>query len=86
MVRGGGPARALAPDVVVDGIAPDGSPAEAVLAGREAVIGAVAGIVVSGGASGAGRWRDVREVQFGLIRHEETWLVTRVTPVQALRR
>ena len=107
-------ARALAPDVVVDGIAPDGSPAESVLAGREAVMGAVAGalrlvpdlhisvedvlvtvapqaphatavagIVVSGGVGG---WRDVREVQFELVRHEEAWLVTRVSPVQALRR
>lgn len=110
-------ARALAPDVVVDGLAADGRVADAALAGREAVIGAaagalrlvpdltirvedvvvtvapqasrasaIAGIVVSGAAGDAGGWRDVREVRFELSRHEDGWLVTRVTPIQALQR
>ena len=110
-------ARALAPEVVVDGIAADGRAAEAVLAGRDAVIGAaagalrlvpdltirvedvvvtvapgasqasaIAGIVVSSAAGDAGGWRDVREVQFELSRYEDTWLVTRVSPVEALQR
>jgi hypothetical protein len=109
--------RTLAPDVVVDGISPDGSLADAVLSGREAVIGAaagalrlapdlhvsvedvvvtvlprasqataIAGIVVSSGGGSVGGWRDIREVQFELARHEDTWLVTRVTPIQTLRR
>jgi hypothetical protein len=110
-------ARALAPDVVVDGFAPDGRVADAALEGREAVIGAaagalrlvpdltirvedvivtvapraaqasaIAGIVVSSAVGDAGGWRDVREVQFELSRHEDHWLVTRVTPIQSLQR
>ena len=110
-------ARALAPDVVVDGLAADGRVADAALAGRDAVIGAaagalrlvpdltirvedvvvtvaphasqasaIAGIVVSSAAGDAGGWRDVREVQFELSRHEDHWLVTRITPIQALQR
>lgn len=109
-------ARALAPDVIVDGIAADGRVSDAALQGRDAVIGAaagalrlapdltvriddvvvtveprasqasaVAGIVVTSTAH-AGGWGDIREVQFELSRHEDHWLVTRVTPIQVLRR
>jgi hypothetical protein len=108
--------RVLAPDVVVDGIAPDGRLADAALSGRDAVVAAavgalrlapelnvsiedvlvtvmprasqataVAGILISG-RGGEVMWQDVREVQFELARHEDSWLVTRVTPIQALRR
>jgi hypothetical protein len=110
-------ARALAPDVIVDGIAADGRVSDAALQGRDAVVGAaagalrlapdltvriddvvvtvgpgalqasaVAGIVVTSTAGETGGWRDVREVQFELSRHEDHWLVTRVTPIQALQR
>ena len=47
---------------------------------------AIAGIVVSSDAGDAGGWRDVREVQFEFSRHEDHWLVTRITPIQALQR
>lgn len=56
------------------------------LAPRALQASAIAGIVVSSGASHAGGWRDVREVQFELTRHEDRWLVSRVTPIQALQR
>lgn len=108
-------ARALSPDVVVDGLAPDGTIADAALTGRDAVLGAaagalrlvpdllvdvedvrvavaprvadataIAGVVVSGSAADGG-WRDIRELRFELARHEDGWLVTRVTPVRPLR-
>lgn len=107
-------ARALAPDVVVDGLSPDDPVA---VTGRDAVLGAAAGalrlvpdltiqvehvavkvapgsaeasaiaaLIVSSTRGEAGEWRDIREVQLELSRREDQWLVTRVTPVQALQR
>jgi hypothetical protein len=56
------------------------------VAPRASQASAIAGIVVSSAAGDAGGWRDIREVQFELSRREDHWLVTRVTPIQALQR